>query len=720
MPFHRLTAPAYFFSGGGTVPTGYDYLNTPSDPSVGGSGVPTPVDGIKSGGPHDGVWFVAFGEDGTASNTNRANYALAENTDALDDVVQGTIPVITWENVAGPGSPQSTIVLSGDVFTGKTGDLLLDDSDPELLNKLVKITDQEGVELETNGGPIRPILIHDGTSTNVVKTTADGFYTAPEVLLNQSIPAGQDYRVYWGRRSTVRDTATGIYNSNWFIEPLRAVSRVDYQVRAKLRELHAAPAAGQAWNGVFDSNIRSLAAAGLNERYRKATAEPAGFITGNYNTPGVGAQIVRDGQAVEIVFPVTDWQVDSNLPMPDAALAMIKFTPDTAASTSSFANGVGGDIGIYREVGDRSSDEVANEVSHNFAFGALMQEGIAHDIRASSLSAYPPAPGSYNVYTRISTLAVGATNPDSGATDTDKKTIELGAGDFFEDPSGNTAINVIDLIEVIDDGTGAVIGTFRVASILSQTRAVLGLPTGFGTTLEPDFGPAANPCRFRWIQTVFRIGGTDDARALFTTGGGNADSISLPKTITWPLVAVGRSDVAIGATNNTTQKSFAKAFAWGGWERDDTSGPISSDLHGFLYGDGSIVTDQGKQRFNQLSLTAFTNAYSSSATHTVLAGSHGHRHLRFNSNATDIVLTVVLDSEFHVEPGDELTIIIELAGGRTGDSSMVWPADFRFSAPGDAIIPNMNPESTPVVVRFDFTRFNQDGGDVWLARRVDY
>lgn len=63
MGFHRLTTPSYF----GGLPAGYDRINTPSDPSVGGTGVPALTSAKKSGGPNDGTYFVAFGEDGRSA-----------------------------------------------------------------------------------------------------------------------------------------------------------------------------------------------------------------------------------------------------------------------------------------------------------------------------------------------------------------------------------------------------------------------------------------------------------------------------------------------------------------------------------------------------------------------------------------------------------------------------------------------------------------------------
>ena len=66
MPFHRLGVPSYF----GGLPGGYDYINNAI------SGTPANADGAKSGGPNAGTYFVAFGEDATSSDFNRANKAL--------------------------------------------------------------------------------------------------------------------------------------------------------------------------------------------------------------------------------------------------------------------------------------------------------------------------------------------------------------------------------------------------------------------------------------------------------------------------------------------------------------------------------------------------------------------------------------------------------------------------------------------------------------------
>ncbi len=195
MGFHRLTVPTYH----GGLPSGYDYVNNAV------SGTPAPADGPKAGGnPNDGTYFIAFGEDATSSNSNRANAALAENCDLLDDLFNTSQVVMRY--VEGTtGGAVNDIAITGEIYVGGSAETPAVVNDQFTRDGLVHITDGSGNELVINESVVSCSLIHDGSSTNVVGTTADGFYTNPTVRLSQYIPSGTTYRIYYLARRSLSD-----------------------------------------------------------------------------------------------------------------------------------------------------------------------------------------------------------------------------------------------------------------------------------------------------------------------------------------------------------------------------------------------------------------------------------------------------------------------------------------------------------------------------------
>ena len=198
MPLHRLSTPSYV----GGLPTTHDYINDPSSNSPPGAGSAANADGMKSGGPNDGTYYVAFGEDATSSDANRPHEALAENTDFLDDVVSGSIAFP--DNVDGTAvGAVASLVITGDVFVGESGTSNNQDERDRLIKVLNTTTNNELIT--SSGATVKASLIHDGGSTNVVGQEASGFYTDPTVNFSPSIPDGSSYRIVYGIRGTLVD-----------------------------------------------------------------------------------------------------------------------------------------------------------------------------------------------------------------------------------------------------------------------------------------------------------------------------------------------------------------------------------------------------------------------------------------------------------------------------------------------------------------------------------
>jgi hypothetical protein len=439
MTFHRKALPSYFIAGGGSLLSGYDRINTPSDPSVGGSGVPAPADGKKSSGPNDGTYFVAFTEDGTVAHANRPASALADNTDALDDVVRTSVPVPKPLDQTTGGSPLATVAITDEVFVGKNGT-----ADTQAnRDKIIRITDQNNNDLEVSGAKLVANLIHDGSNNSVVGTRADGFRTNASVTFTPSIPASTSYRVWYGTRNSWANISL-VDKSSLFGEQLRTINNISGEVRSLFRQLHSEAAVNQAFDAAWDSTIRSLASAGLNERYRRATTQPAGFITSQFNVAGDGATILRDGKAVTIL---SKSQTLSDSAMIDADLASLKITPSDSRGGNTgvpFISTVGGDFGYWHESEFRNYPALSGgeERNRNNSAGAAVIEVIPRDIRATTMSGNA-------VITRISPAVTDAKlNPDSVNDAVNKRTIECGTGNFFAigSPAFRTALRVgIDL-----------------------------------------------------------------------------------------------------------------------------------------------------------------------------------------------------------------------------------------------------------------------------------
>ncbi len=178
---HRLTVPSYF----GGLPGGYDYINNAI------SGTPAFADGQKAGGPNAGTYFVAFGEDATSADANRANQALAQNTDFLDDLFHRDLAQVTVTANVGPtGSPTPSITLVGPgIFLG------ISVFTP--LTELFQITDANDNDIEVSGVKVRVASISGGS-------VGGGFSSGSVTLtLNISIPTGATYHVYYGSRTNL-------------------------------------------------------------------------------------------------------------------------------------------------------------------------------------------------------------------------------------------------------------------------------------------------------------------------------------------------------------------------------------------------------------------------------------------------------------------------------------------------------------------------------------
>lgn len=717
--FHRLTAPSYFFTGGGTVPASYDYLNNPADPSVGGSGIPVLFDGKKSGGPNDGTYFVGFGENALSLAVGRIAAALGENTDILDNVAREAIPRAVFTAPVTPGSAVTSIVIADDVFMGVSGTT----NTAENRNRLIRIVDGNDNEIEISGVQVTPSLIHDGSNVNQVGVPADGFFANPTVNISPTIPIGMTYRVVYGKRSSYTDVS--LVNKGGLFSPALALAGMEgWETHKLFRELHAQPSENQAWNATWDSSIRALASAGLNERYRRATLQPAGFVTGNFNTPGHGANIIRDGRALEVTALDVDLSTEF-LQFADPTAASYRVSSQIARTNGGWPNKYhGGDLGLFQEA-DRRNTTDTNEYVRGNVTGPLLMEVSPRDVRASTLA-------STAVYTRISTAAVAIANPDSGTSSAARATVQVNASDFVS-ASSLTAIRALyDLLEVTDNTTNKVIGTYVIKSVSGANRLVLDTLAG----APPNFGAVAANVRLRWLQPTVSVGGAGvDARVQDADAG----------NVFAGLTVVGRGRLTVDPTVETNNvapvffladyagqdlsvsawEALGQAVNWGGFSEPNSTGRTSS-IRGKLMGNGSVYSLAGRVKANIFSkrhstlVAVSNNNFSVPIDPTIFASSGGVKRVSIAASTTNTQVTFSLAGTYFPEAGDVFELLLVLPNINDHVCSVVWPVDFRFAG-NDAVIPAYNMSASIIYVWYSFEYVNTPGeGFLWFATRRDY
>jgi len=217
LEFHRLNTPTYHEDtiGGGT----HDHIN---DPVANGypTSIPAPYSPMKPTGPYAGTYFVVLGEEAFATHFNRTNFALAENTDYLDNLAHRdlAVPVMKLVTVNGGGL---TADIPGDIFVGMPGT-----PNTQLARDgLVEFYDKDGL-----GNPVGPAVAIvsgdyvpivavaievNGGGTNIVGDGApgdgDGFYTDPTITFSTPLAPGATYLALCYERSNFANQEVGIF-----------------------------------------------------------------------------------------------------------------------------------------------------------------------------------------------------------------------------------------------------------------------------------------------------------------------------------------------------------------------------------------------------------------------------------------------------------------------------------------------------------------------------
>jgi hypothetical protein len=696
MTFHRYSVPTYF----GGLPGGYDYINDPA--TNGDAGVAAFADGKKASGVNAGTYFISFGEDATSSDANRPAKALAQNTDALDDLLHRDLALTSRTADVTASGAVSSIVIAGQVYVGDNGVA----NTQATRDSLISVLDNNDNEILVGAVKVQASLIHDGSSNNVVGNQTSGFFNTVTVNLNVAIPSGTTYRLYYGSRSNLanlpKDALTSI--------KIRGAQEVEASVEQLFRDLHSS-VPGTNWNDAWLANINSLTRTGLDGRYRLSTVDPG--ATPAVDTPGNGGTILRDGPALAVAFPAYDLSnfgtVGSNR-YPDALLASWRLRRVSNVVGTVADKRFGGDYGIVQESPYHNFADAA-EVAFNHVTNAIALEAVPRSITASTIAAHA-------VSTRINAAAIGAVNPSAGTDATSRRTLQVASGDYIRNASNSkVALRPTDLIEVTDVGTGQVTGTFRLDTILSSTTFTVKTVTGALPLLGPSGASAS--VRLRWLQTVASIGGQHRSGA-GVTHGVPALYVAQPSVLTDSPSSETIDIAALFLSSLATRGVSAPdvqyaALTWGGFNYT-TGAPV---YNGTLQGDGGISTNGGRQALNLVNRLCinytFGNGGMAIAPDPQTDGSSYLIKASGVTAAAPLTFSFFSTTGWVATEGDEIAMEFVLPNGTVGPVSITWPGNFVFSAL-DGVLPSSNSSGASYRIHYVF-RYRDS---VWVAERNDY
>lgn len=303
--FRRLVAP-----GAGYVPptgevwpyTGYEFINR--DPALGDQ---APIDANPLGSQlnNPGTFFVAFQDDGASPFTNRPHWALALNTDALDDELHRPLATARRRiELVGDGST-NLIIGTGQVWAGDAVDSDIDD----LIKILDRTAGQEDFDLTVAvpGGlsRIQVVDILQGGVSKIGEGHLNTFDAVVVLVCSAAIPLNKLVYVYCSGRSSYATTTAG----GW-VRHLLTPSKFGVAAQTQIAAIRGDGAVvGSVAISLVSAktSIDALLGRGLNEAYsKKTTAASVAPLEAWYpglgvlNTPGAGAWAIRTGPALTV------------------------------------------------------------------------------------------------------------------------------------------------------------------------------------------------------------------------------------------------------------------------------------------------------------------------------------------------------------------------------------------------------------------------------------
>ncbi len=579
-------------------------------------------------------------------------------------------------------------------------------------DQLVSVLDGSDNEILVGTAKLVASLIQDGLSNNVVGTQTSGFFNSPTVNFNVPIPAGTTYRVYYGSRTNLAtlplDALTSI--------KIRGAQEIEASVERVLRDLHST-AVGTNWDDPWIATVNSLARTGLDGRYRLSTADPGASPA--LNTPGNGGTILRDGPAPAISYPSVDLTATGTVGVsryPDALLAAWRVRRASPIVGTTYNSALGGDHGLVQESTYHNYVDSA-EVAFTHVTNSLLLDVVPRSITASTLGGQP-------VLSRINAAAVASVNPSAGTDATSRRTIQLAAGDFIRNASGHIGVRVTDLLEVTDNVTSLMVGTFRLDAILTDSSFTVKTVTGAIPPLGPSGAAAA--IKVRWLQTAVSVGGQNLAGVGGVLSGIPSMFVAQPGLLTddpnsnavctAAMFLAAMSQRTLGAVGD----SHFQALQWGGF--DTTGNPA---LFSSLLGDGGIDATAGRHRFNlicrkSIFSQAIANGGGTVSWEPYTFGSSVNIYWTAGlTSDSPIVFTVNTVLGYVPKNGDQFTVMIQIAPSTSGKITITWPGTFIFSG-DDGVIPPYNFTGEFIIVRYLFEYQTTPAGGGWWATRTDY
>lgn len=394
--FRRLVAPStsYVAPAGQPWPfTNYGFIN--KDPAIGDQ---APVDTNPGGSQANnvGTFFVAFADDGSSPFANRPHWALAQNTDALDDAIHRPLATVRRRiSLVGDGTTNLSIV-SGWVWAGDATDSEVDD----LVKVLDRTAGQEDFDLtvSTPTGLAR-IKVTDILQGGISKVgdghinTADG---AVVLVCSAAIPLNKSVYVYCSGRDAYATITAGGWVRH-LLNPSKFGSAAQAQI-AGIRGDGSVEGSVPITLTDAKTSLDNLFGHGLNEIYsKKTTAASVAPVEAWYpglgvlDRPGAGGWAIRTGPALTLYSSKED--DDAYLDPMEACYRAV--TRDVVAESTA-----GGSVGFVH-VGSRtyvaSSFSGAERNSFNapglasFLATSLKDPSTNADLNAQLYTYIPPA-----------------------------------------------------------------------------------------------------------------------------------------------------------------------------------------------------------------------------------------------------------------------------------------------------------------------------------------
>lgn len=577
----------------------------------------------------------------------------------------------------------------GPVWMGAVGETAKDVFD------LVDLTDDMRVSDQTS---LTPIYVTGVSGASVGSNS----FTTNVITINLSgqIPATTNYRLLFSKQMSL-----GAFTKSTIATTRRFVPEAG-TLEQQLFDMKWNGGGIGKWNDAPVCSLRTLALAGLNERYSRSSNDPSGTPT--LNQDGDGHLIYRTGPAVTL--QASGNQRNFALPPPDPYWAHYMITAGTTARSSNYLgsyDGGSGYVGVLQQ--KLTISAIENMGTQNMTVASRM-DVIQRDVTGTAI-------GTGVVKTKVNTAdAVGtAINPDAGATDDDRRTIRLATGDYFWESSTGSDLSEVavgqDMIEMTL-ATGEVY-TYVITTLFGgphpssavpaedQRRALVRDLTG-GLPSFPS-GVATTGMTFRFVKTKHFQG--VGAQALRDKVDVQADPVLLGYhyvAVTPPLTSdpgiTGSNEHNVGAMEvyapgRTRGHDFLRytpyALRWGGHDAQDHV----NTWGGALRGDGAMVCTQINRRVRNVTVSTT----SSVTWHPSLEGSVLDLFLTHASG--NITVTIALDADYLNDvmgDGDELTVVIHNSddapqpggAGGTATATFVWPTEFKFS--GTDGVPNPN------------------------------